>query len=83
MRGMYFADFDLVVLKEVILGYRCAVTPTYLRHLLQKHYDGIGVRLFTSKMHPVPFEVQKEPEWTFGPESKTPPAHESISQSYQ
>jgi hypothetical protein len=64
--GMYFAGFHLVGLKEVLIGYRCSITPTYLRHVLQKHYDGLGVTLYTTKMHPELFEVQKEPEWTFG-----------------
>jgi hypothetical protein len=62
--GRYYADFFLLDLKEVVLGYWCSFTSEYIRHTLQEYYPGAPVTVYTSKMHDELFEVVREPAWT-------------------
>jgi Protein of unknown function (DUF2971) len=59
--GMYFAPFDGRALKEVIIGCRSSITPSYVSHCLQRHYKDLGVSVYTAKVHPSRYEMTREP----------------------
>jgi len=59
--GMYFTEFSLRALREVIIGPRSYVRPAYLRDFLATHYKGIGVSLHTAHLHSERFEVETRP----------------------
>jgi hypothetical protein len=56
--GLYFAPFHPVSLKQVLLGPRCSVHPTYMWHYLAKHYRGMGVTVHTASMHRERYEIR-------------------------
>ncbi len=71
--GMYFVEFVGLALREVIIGRRCSVTPTYLRHFLGKHYEGLGVSLYTSSEHDERYEITIQSFPVIQPKLKPPP----------
>lgn len=58
---MYFAEFPSRALREVIVGPRSSLRPSYLQHLLTAHYRGIGVSLHSAHLHSKRFEVEARP----------------------
>jgi hypothetical protein len=50
--GKYFSPFHLRALREVIIGYRSSVKPTYVQHFLERDYKGIGVSVRAAEVHP-------------------------------
>lgn len=75
-RGMYFAEFHPGALREVILGCRSTIDPSYLLRFLRKHYESVGVILRIAKEHPTHYEVMLEPFQSLPPEpsaSSEPP----------
>ncbi len=55
--GLYFASFYPRSLKQVLIGPRCSVHPTYFLHYLEKHYKGMGVTVHQASMHPSRYEI--------------------------
>src|SRR5271166_6382176 len=70
--GMYFAGFHGRALREVIVGCRCSVTPTYLQHFLGSHYRGLGVSIHIAHEHPTLFEIAIRPHPDIPPKLETP-----------
>jgi hypothetical protein len=56
--GLYFWKFEKMFLKEVILGPKCAVSIHYVRHLVERYFQGCGVKIITTQMHPHLFAIQ-------------------------
>ena len=58
--GMYFAPFYRVALKQVVLGCRSHVKPSYVEHFLAAHFRGHEVSVHTARVHPAKFEMTVE-----------------------
>ena len=65
-------DSTVCALREVIVGCRCSVTPTYLQHFLGSHYRGLGVSIHIAHEHPTLFEIAIRPHPDIPPKLETP-----------
>jgi len=55
--GMYFAEFYPVALRQVILGCRHQVRPSYVDHVLKRHFVK-EVSLYVADVHPELYEIR-------------------------
>ena len=55
--GLYFAPFDPLSLKQVLIGPRCSVRPPYFLHYLEEHYEEMGVTVHEATMHPTKYKI--------------------------
>jgi len=58
--GLYFSPFPRLALREIIIGCKSPIKPTYVRHSLETHYADIGVKLYTASAHPNLYEITKQ-----------------------
>ena len=56
--GAYFVAYSSTALRQVVIGCRSRITPEYLRHFLQHHYQTWPFDVRMAHLHATRFEIE-------------------------
>jgi len=55
--GMYFVNYEIAALKQVLIGNRSSISPHYLNNLIRYHFPNSSIEIRPAKLHASLYEI--------------------------